>query len=177
MVGLKRAAVSTAHWFWPPGNAEWWKQRLSIRADLAWQPFLFTAVWWGACLTMILRILDIYDVDPPGKSIDSIEGIWLYGALSFPVVGYISVQVIQNGRGKWLYGALWCRLAADIGVATSLFCFMLREAVTDEAHPFMLTIMAAAVLFLTFLTVRDIKFLVATERLANYLARRDDEGR
>lgn len=172
----KKYLRSTLHWFWPPGDASWWRRRLSVKADLAWQPFLFTAVFWGAVITLVYRWLDIMDVDPPGKDIDSIEGIWLWGALTAPVLGYVSVQVIQHGSGRWRYAALWCRLAADIGVATSLLCFGLRRFFDGPGHPFGQAILIACVSFLVFLTVRDVKFLIATEHLASYLTRRDDEG-
>lgn len=156
--------------FLPPADKEWIKSRLEVRADLHWQPWLFTATFYGALLTLLLGGVALV---PPGVDVGGFEWVWLLAAFTCPPVAFAAAWFVRHGKGRVRYIAMWVRLAADIGVLTSLTTFLVERIFFGVGHPFEYAIFTACCLFLAVICARDVKLLILTERLADRLLRED----
>jgi hypothetical protein len=162
----------------PIAEADYYSARLALKADLAWQPYLHTTVWWGVVLTFIFgdpRFL------PPG---DGLDWIWVIGGLTAPILGVTAVWRMKNGTPKQKYRAFWMRLASDMGLWSTMMAFEIQRLCVlpftppctkqpcpngDGWQPFADLIIMGAIIFVSVLIYRDIRFLKITERLADTL--------
>lgn len=150
----------------PTPDETWSKARMGIRADLAWQPYLFLAIFYGTLISIFVRD---ERVDPPGTSFEQAEWLWAITGLGAPTLAFVSVWLITNRTGRCRYRALWMRLAADILAITSMISFLYEHIAQHREHPFEGAIVFASIVFISILVWRDVRFLAITEKLANAL--------
>jgi hypothetical protein len=156
---LKRLVV-------PAPDEDWSRARMGVRADLAWQPYLFLAVFYGTILSVTLGDKTI---DPPGADFEAAEWLWSITAIGSPPLAFVAVWMIIHTSGRWRYLALWLRLAADIGIMAAMIAYLYEHIATRAEHPFEGAIVVASIIFIWVLIWRDIRFLIITERLARKL--------
>lgn len=149
-----------------PSDKDFWVARQALKADLAWQPYLYTAVFWGVVLTVIFGDGDTI---PP---IDRIDQAWILFGLISPVVGFAASMMLRLGQGQIRYSAFWLRIGANVGMISAISTYLL--AVVTQPRPMTVTTYMAAVIFLTVLIVKDSHFLIQTEQVAKQI--RDKHG-
>lgn len=150
--------------FWPKLDEQWVHNRVSGNPDLAWQPFLYTAAFYGAVLSMLFT--NPGD-QPPGTHFSFFDFLWISGSLISPLAAFVAVWLLRHARGRSLYFAFWLRLSSGIGMTTSLVAYESQRLLySTESHPFEDSIVVAAILFLFTLTIRDVRLISMTERLA-----------
>lgn len=160
--------------FAPLPYHDYYSARLSMKAELSWQPYLHTTVWWGIVATMMVGDPMFY---PPG---DGLDWIWLLGGLTFPIVGLTAVWLLKHGSGTQRYAAFWLRLASDIGLASVLMAYEVERLCVAPFtppcvgcgvmwQPFVDPIITGCIVFLGVLIYRDIRFLRITESVADKL--------
>ena len=154
----------------PTPDETWAKARMGIRADLAWQPYLFLAIFYG---TLISVFFGTESVDPPGTAFEQAEWLWAITGLGAPTLAFVAVWRITNRTGRCRYRALWLRLAADILAITSMIAFLYENIANHSEHPFEGAIVFASIVFISILVWRDVRFLMITEKLAKSL---EDRG-
>lgn len=155
--------------FVPVYDHSWYAARVEAKEDVKWQPFLFTAAFFGALLTLVVGDGDTF---PPGDSFDVFDWMWLVAAFVCPVTAALSAWSVERLSGRKRYFAMWGRLASNIGLLTSIISYQVERVFSGEGHPFEDAVLFASVLFLLVIIVGDIKFLALTERLADQLLRR-----
>jgi hypothetical protein len=151
-------------------NGGYYQARLSLKADLAWQPYLHPAVFIGSFLTILFGDRDMI---PP---VDHWDWVWLGGGLVSPIAGFTSIWIMKKKPGRPRYRAFWLRLASNIGVATTMMVYEIARFSTEirspiEYHPLVDTVFLASILFMLVLIYRDIKFLLIMERVAAVIYR------
>lgn len=144
-----------------PTDEDFWVARQALKADLAWQPYLYAAVLAGAILSLLFGDDDTI---PP---YDSIDTAWMFFALVSPLAGFAASIMLSQGTGRVRYFAFWLRISAKIGIITALLCYQI--AVIGVSHPLQQSLAGACVGFLLVLLVKDSRFLIATERVARHL--------
>ena len=152
----------------PPHREDYYRDRLTLKADLSWEPWLHASVWIGVILTLIFGETNLI---PP---VDFADWTWLVFGLAAPVVGFSSVWMLANCEGRYRYIGLWLRMAADAGLVVALISYLAHhiqhEVGCPGKSPFSImadTVLAAAAWYTATLVYRDIKFLRATEHLAS----------
>lgn len=152
----------------PPDTEIYRHNRLILKADLPWEPWLHATVWMS-----MIAILFIGEegVVPP---INGIDWYWLFFGLVSPPIGFFSVWALEHGRGTKRYCALWGRMVADAGLVVSLSLYELARwngheqfealGVGNDVIPNM--VLLAAMWFTSTLVWRDVRFIIATEKLA-----------
>lgn len=150
----------------PQRDDSWSRARLAIRPELAWQPYLFLAMFYGTVASVALGDSGF---TPPGKEFDVHEVVWAVTGFFSPILAFVAVWMIVHKEGRARYVALWLRLSSDIGAMTSLLAFLTYQLPRGEEHPFDGAILGGSVVFLALLVWRDVRFLVATERVATHL--------
>lgn len=159
---LYRAGQFVLRIYVPP-DKDFWVARQALKADLAWQPYLYTAVFWGALLTIAFG-------DEDTLPIEHIDKAWIFFGLLAPVVGFISSMMLKLGRGQARYAAFWLRIASNVGLMSAISIYLI--AVIKHPSPMTITMYLACMLFLLVLLVKDSHFLIVTEQIAKKL--RDD---
>lgn len=152
-------------WVVPPQGTEDW-QRVSF------QPMLYTFTWIATWI--ILLFGDLSTSAHPGAFRDeSIDTFWIWGSLGLtaPVLGIGSLRLITHGKGKWRYRGLWLRLCADIGQFTAMLLYTIARIGVGDFHVYPVACMAACLLFVGHLNLRDIKRLREVEALAGEIRR------
>ncbi len=151
----------------PPDTDQYRYNRLVLRADMPWEPWLHAGVW----LSMIfILIIGEEGVIPP---LDGIDWLWVSFGLISPVIGFSSVWVLEHHTGRARYYALWGRMIADLGLVTSLLLYQLDRYLVHEGVAFGFgfgllpnTILFFSMWFTLTLVWRDVRFIIATEALA-----------
>ena len=102
--------------------------------------------------------------------------MWIAGGLLSPLLGFYAVWQIRHSHGHNRYRALWLRLAADIGIASTLGTYELQRLfhefqVTEDVHPFVDALFLGALGWVLVIIQRDLRFLFVTERVADEIRR------
>lgn len=145
----------------------------------AFQPILYFFLWSA---TLRLALSSDY---PPIQFDEALGGqwvaeVWLVGSLVCPPLALASWWLIAKSRWRQasLVG-LWVRLGADLGQFLALVAAHAASALTvsrlgaTEGRVYSRYAVAACIVFVAAIVVRDVWALVATERLAQRI-RRDD---
>ncbi len=141
--------------------AYFYAARYSLKPDLAWQPLLYTAVFWGVVTTLVIGDKAVI---PP---IDGLDWWWAVGGLISPVLGFCAVVMLKYGNGRHRYQAFWLRMAGNAGVALTIITYQIESF--HELHPLTDAIAVSSAWFLIVLIARDLRFIAITERLASAL--------
>ena len=152
----------------PPDGDLYRDNRLTLKSDLPWEPWLHCGVWISMILILIIGERGVL---PP---IDGIDWYWLSFGLVSPVIGFFSVWALAHHKGKPRYYALWGRMIADLGLCTAILLYQLDRFLAHNDISqigFGYGTLPNVVLFLSMwftatLVVRDIRFIILTERLA-----------
>jgi len=148
----------------PPDTTQYRYNRLALKYDMPWEPWLHCAVWLGTIWALIFGERGIM---PP---IDGIDWYWIGFGLVSPVVGFFSVWTLEHHQGKPRYYALWGRMLADAGLTTAILIYLLdRHMVLQDAGVEVGVsniVMFFAMLFTATLVARDLQFIHDTEHLA-----------
>ena len=150
----------------PPGRHEYYAERLLVKSDLPWEPWLHAGVWLA---TMLSLVFGDQGLVPPVYGVD---WVWVVLGLVSPVVGFFSVWALEHGAGRVRYLAIWGRMAADIGLSAAIIAYLFAR--WDEGMLGVSSVLSDVILFLSAwftltLVHRDIKFLSATEHLAKII--------
>lgn len=156
-----------------PADDDFWVARQAMKADLAWQPYLYTAVFFGAMLTMIVGDSDTV---PP---VDRIDATWLVFGVLAPAMGFVASLMVRIGHGQVRYSAFWLRVGANVGLIAALLTHQVAtmdldrlhpmSLSHDRLHPMSLSLMVSCLIFLVVLIAKDLHFLVVAERVAQKL--------
>lgn len=149
-----------ARLMFPPSPTHHLRERLSLRGDPPWEPWLHCAVWLSVWLIVVTDL-------PPENS----DWTWIILGLTSPMLGFFSVWVLANGASKgWAkYVAMWTRMVADAGLAITIVAYQIAQW-EDQCHPVIENaIMGFSAWYMLTLVVRDIRLIVEVERLADYL--------
>ena len=152
----------------PPDTDQYRYNRLVLRYDIPWEPWLHAAVWIGTITALVVGERGIM---PP---INGIDWSWIFFGLLSPTLGFFSVWTLEHYKGRPRYFALWGRMIADAGLATTILLYQLDRYIShDELEAVGLGhgVIPNVVLFFSMwftltLVWRDIKFIIATEALA-----------
>lgn len=157
----------------PAYDEEWFKARLCGKPEVKFQPYLSTAIFYGAVFTLLIG--DPW-INPPGPDgVGIIDSIWIVSAIIFPLIALISDWAIVKRCGRRRYFAMWTRLIANVGLMTALMSYQAERLLSGQGHPFEDTILFVSIVYLLVLIVGDIRFLTLTERLADELVQRQYE--
>lgn len=151
----------------PEASSEYHLDRLRLRMDMPWEPWLHCSVWIGMILILVNGELKVV---PP---INGLDWPWIVGGLLSPVVGFASVWTLAFKSGRARYVAIWTRMVSDIGLASTIILYQVDRAAIHgwEAIGWGEAVLPNIVLnfaawFTLALVWRDIRFIIATEKLA-----------
>lgn len=150
----------------PPHRSDFYHDRMTLKADLPWEPWLHCGVWIAVLITFIRGEWHLY---PPN---DAADWIWMIFGFSSPPIGFSSVWVLEHNKGRARYTALWMRMVSDIGLSVAILAYLCNRIGTGQLGTVSImsdVILASAAWFTLTLVVRDIRFIVATEELAALL--------
>ena len=139
--------------------------RLS-RANLSWEPWLHSGIWIATIATLIFGDQGVV---PP---INGEDWVWVFFGLTCPVIAFFSASAIKRKPGRIRYLAIWTRTMADIGLVTGILAYLLARlnvGLLGVSHIFGDVILLLCAWFTSVLIYRDIKFLIATEKLASFI--------
>jgi len=147
----------------PPRTRQYYMDRLMMKSDLPWEPWLHCGVWIATVLAIVIGDAGVI---PPIRGVD---WVWVIFGLVSPIVGFFSVWKIEYGRGRTRYIAIWSRTAADLGLCVSILTYLAARWSAGQLG--ISGVLSDVILFLsawfTFtLVYRDVRFLAATEKLA-----------
>jgi len=150
----------------PPVKGDYYMDRIMLRADLPWEPWLHCAVWIATIFALFSGDAGII---PP---IQGVDWVWVLFGLISPPLGFFSVWALEHGRGKCRYIAIWSRMIADAGLVICLVTYLIAR--WDVGLLGMVSVVSDVIVFFSawftsLLVVRDVRFLVATEKLATVL--------
>lgn len=153
-----------------PRYAQYHANRLTLRGDLPWEPWLHCGVWLSMFIVLVGGDRGIL---PP---VDGIDILWLAFGLISPPIGFASVWMLAFRSGRVRYVAMWLRMIADAGVVTSLGIYQFDRWCKDSdfgtAHGVVANVVLdLSIWFMAVLVYRDAKLISATERLAAELYR------
>ena len=143
--------------------------RLALEGDLPWEPWIHPAMWLGAAGAIIFGDGDLV---PP---IDGTDYVWLSFGIISPVLGFCSVWMLAYGTGASRYVAMWMRTIADLGIVLAIAFYEFEKMVAHGNSvifqglgqgfvPNLVMIFAAW--YMSVLVWRDVKVLIAVEKLA-----------
>ena len=156
----------------PPSPGPNLRQRLHLKGDPPWEPWLHCAVWISVFAVLGSHYL-------VGITLDCLDWIWIFLGLVSPPVGFFSVwMLVYNTGGKSRYIAMWMRLAADFGLVVTILIYQIsRLGEGNHLHPLMANIVLAfSGWYMGTLVVRDIRLVHAVEKLANSIYQDDGEA-
>lgn len=152
----------------PPDTDIYRHNRLVLKADMPWEPWLHATVWIAMILVLCIGEEGLV---PP---INGIDWYWLFFGLLSPPIGFFSVWFLEHRTGPKRYCALWGRMISDAGLVTSLALYEIarydgHEKFEDlgwgnDVVPNLVLI--ACMWFTSTLVWRDVRFIIATEKLA-----------
>ena len=152
----------------PPHREDFYHDRLTLKADLPWEPWLHCGVWLAVIFTIIRGEWHLY---PPS---DAADWIWMIFGLVSPTMGFASMWMLEHYRGKTRYVALWQRMVSDIGLSIAILAYLCNRVGTGQFGTVSIMsdiVLASAAWFTLTLVLRDIRFIIATERLAGMIYR------
>lgn len=151
---------------WPPDDDHYLHARMNRLTDLPWEPWLHCGIWLSAIFTMIVGEYHLY---PP---LDAADWAWLILALSAPPIGFASQWMLAFHKGRLKYWALWLRMISDVGLSLAILCYLINRWYTGDLWVLDITadfILMLSMWFTLTLVARDIRLLLATERLAAHI--------
>lgn len=151
----------------PPHRHDYYSDRLLLKSDLPWEPWLHCGVWIATSLALLFGDTKVL---PP---INGVDWVWVSFGLVSPPVGFFSVWALEFARGKARYMAIWTRMASDIGLVVAILSYLVARGQLGLLHldiHFMSDIILLLSAWFTLTLVqRDIKFLIATEKIATII--------
>ena len=152
----------------PPTHKEYHSMRLMLRGDLPWEPWLHCGVWLS---TFWVLVFGEALVIPP---IDHQDIIWITFGLLSPPIGFASVWMLAFYTGRVKYVALYMRMVADLGLCIGLAGYQYARF---AAHQNIVwpngslgavgdTLVLLSIAYMLTMVWKDIKFIIATEKLA-----------
>lgn len=170
-VSLRNVAKFWVRLMFPPSPDHHLRQRLQLKGDPPWEPWLHCSVWLSVFAVIAAHRL-------AGISLDRLDWAWVcLGGIS-PPVGFASVWMLTyNTGGRARYVAMWMRLVADFGLALTIVIYQIaRLGEGGHAHPLMANIVLGfSGWYMAVLVVRDVRLVRTVERLADHLYREDGE--
>lgn len=158
----------------PPDTDQYRHNRLALKTDMPWEPWLHAGTWIAIIITLIVGEQGVL---PP---IDGIDWYWIVFGLISPPIGFFSVWALEHWGSKARYCGLWGRMISDAGLATAILLYQIDRFIVhnDMSVPGVgYGILPNVILFLAMwftltLVVRDIRFIIATEALAAEIYRK-----
>lgn len=147
----------------PPHRHDFYIDRVTLKSDLPWEPWLHCGVWLSVIATIILGEWHLY---PPR---DFADWVWLTAGISSPTLGFASVWMLEFHPGKVRYVALWLRMIADLGLSVAIIAYLCNRISTGQLGAVSImgdVILGTAAWFTLTLVARDVRFIIATEKLA-----------
>lgn len=152
----------------PPDSEQYRHNRLVLKADMPWEPWLHAGTWIAIILVLVVGERGVL---PP---IDGIDWYWITFGLVSPFIGFFSVWTLEHHTGRARYFGLWGRMIADFGLAMTILLYQTDRFLVHADNnklTFGYGIYPNLILFLAMwftltLVWRDIRFIVATEALA-----------
>lgn len=155
----------------PPRWDDFHSDRISLKGDLPWEPWLHPAVWFA---TVAVLIVGDGMVVPP---VDGRDWLWVVFGLASPVLGFTAVWMLNYGNGKRRYLAVWLRMVSDIGLVFAVLLYYIEMiylscatsacAITGAIFPSVVVFFA--MWYLLVLVWRDIQLIAHIERIASML--------
>lgn len=157
----------------PPTHEDYHSHRLTLKGDLPWEPWLHCGVWLS---TFWVLIFGEARVIPP---IDGVDWMWIAFGVMSPPLGFASVWALAFHAGRIRYVALWARAVADLGLVFALSGYQYSRFVAHQNHSWPDGSLGAvgdslvllSILYMATLVWRDVKFIIATEKLAALISR------
>lgn len=166
-VTLPNVAKFWVRLMFPPDTEQYRHNRLVLKSDMPWEPWLHAGTWIAVILVLITGEKGVI---PP---VDGIDWYWIAFGLISPPIGFFSVWTLHYHTGRARYYALWGRMIADLGLAVCIGLYQLTRFIFPEegALGFNYGLMSNMILFLSMwftltLVLRDIRFIIKTEQLA-----------
>lgn len=157
----------------PPSPDHHLRDRLKLKGDPPWEPWLHCAVWLSVFAVIAAHRL-------AGVALDRLDWVWVCLGLIAPPVGFASVWILANTEsgGRSRYVAIWMRLAADFGLALTIMVYQVaRFGEGNHLHPLMANIVLGfSGWYMITLVCRDVRLVREVESLANSLYRDDGEA-
>lgn len=151
-----------ARLMFPPGAGRHLQERLSLKGDPPWEPWLHCAVWVSVWAILVI-----------GLPLEALDLYWVALGLASPAAGFFSVWVLASETTKgWMrYVAMWTRMAADVSLAVTIVLYQVARW-AEHGHPVMANVvMGFSAWYMLTLVVRDVQLIIAVERLAKVLHR------
>lgn len=146
------------------------ESRLQLKGDLPWEPWLHCCVWFGVIGALIWGDRDII---PP---VDRLDWAWAIFGLMSPPIGFASVWMLAYSPGRRRYVAMWMRMLANGGLAACIILYEVeryfenwRRMTLDIGVNIPNLVFVFCAWYMSVLVVRDIKLVVAVERLAGVI--------
>lgn len=158
----------------PPQWSDFQSDRVSLKGDLPWEPWLHPAIWFA---TMAVLAFGDGVVYPP---FDNLDFLWVSFGLASPVLGFSSVWMLHFGDGRRRYQAIWLRAVSGIGLVTGTliyyFEYIYRTNSSNVYRPFIFpsVVVFFCLWYLLVLIFRDAKLIVKIEKLASALHNSDE---
>lgn len=155
----------------PPRHRDYYMDRLTLKAELSWEPWLHAAIWLATLSSLIFKPFE--SAVPPYNPVD---WVWVFFGLVSPPIGFFSVWALEHGHGKARYVAIWTRMASDLGLVIAIITYLISrwdEHWVDDLYHVSDVVLLFAGWFCCTLVRRDVEFLLATEKLASILHERE----
>lgn len=147
----------------PPVEHDMVEQRLRLKGDPPWEPWLHAAVW-----VSVLSVIAFGEtgIVPPAETRD---WVWMSFGLISPIVGFFSVWALVYGSsGQSKYVAIWLRTLADLGVVFTIGLYQLTTIVEGQYRSRLAnTVLTFAAAYMFLLVWRDLRLVVRVEKLAS----------
>ena len=138
---------------------------------MPYQPFLFTSLWMSGLVLMLFGDLTTWPLNVEPDTAMIMPSTWVALLVIAPPLGFASSWLLANKRGKWRYRAFWLRLFSDFTIATALAAYLAARIELGHYHVLLLGVLSGSTLFSVALVYRDLRLLVASERLAKVILR------
>lgn len=104
-----------------------------------------------------------------------ISDLWRISGLVSPLLCVLAWYLVNKRTGRARLMGLWVRFAGDFGQAIALAVFLVIRStsfpVDDDAHVYLMHIVAGVLFFVCMLVLRDVWILVKVEEIAAHLER------
>lgn len=147
----------------PPHREDYHIDRANLKVDLPWEPWLHCGVWIAVLYALI------HGDWPAVPPINGVDWVWVSFGLTSPTVGFTSVWMLKYQTGKPRYIAIWLRMIADVGLSVAILAYLITRLASGMLWVSGVlgdTILLFAAWFTLTLVSRDMRLIIATERLA-----------
>ncbi len=139
---------------------------------------VYLPILYAFTLSATIRIIFFQYEDIPFETLGSpryVYILWCYLGISSSVSFFCSWIMIHKGSGKWTYSGLWIMLGANVSQLLYLLSFHLTILMfRPAAHQHVMTdervmqryLVGSIMIYLIILIIKDIAWLVTTEREA-----------